>query len=169
MPLNSVLSRPEMNPRLRKRPRFGDVVKITASAGHAIAQYTHKHEEFGALVRVFEKPKGRKGLEASEIAGLPVQFSTFFPLGAACNRGIAEIIGNAPVRSELEAFPVFRFARTFDPSKTTDRWWLWDGEKDWFVGSLTKAQRELPLQAIMNDTFLVQRAVEGWRSRDDPR
>jgi len=154
-----------MSGQSRKRPRIGDVVKISTVAGHALAQYTHKHQDFGPLMRIFQSP-GRVELDPAKIAQLPVQFSTFFPLGAACNRGIAEIVGSAPVRPELQPFPVFRTSRSLDP-KAQDRWWLWDGEREWHVGGLTPSQQEMPTQSIVNDTLLVERALAGWRNSDE--
>lgn len=153
----------------RKRPRLGDVVKITTMDGYALAQFTHKHPEFGALVRVFRRAEILSGPKAGEIAVRPVQFSAFFPLGAACNRGIAQIIGNASVRPELQSFPKFRIARSLDPRHVGDRWWLWDGGREWHVGFVTTDQLDLPLQEIVNDTLLVQRALAGWRHSDDRR
>ena len=149
----------------RKRPKIGDVVKISTAAGCALAQYTHKHQDFGPLVRIFQAPSSPE-LDPAKIAQLPLQFSAFFPLGAACNRGIATIVGSAPVRAELQPFPTFRSSRSLDP-KDQGRWWLWDGEREWHVGRLTPSQQEMPTQSIVNDTLLVERALAGWTNSDE--
>ena len=47
-------------------------------------------------------------------------------------------------------------------------WYLWDGEREWRVDSLTKEQRRLPVHpGIWNDTLLVKRIVEGWEPSGD--
>lgn len=150
----------------RKRPRIGDVVRIDTPDGSAFAQYTHKHPEFGALVRVIGPgAKPRESTDPTSIAEQPTQFVTFFPLGAACHRGIATIVGSAPIPDDAREFPRFRQAMRLDPSdKSSCNWLIWNGEDEWVVSNLTPEQQRYPLREIVNDTLLVQRALEGWRS-----
>jgi hypothetical protein len=47
---------------MAKKVKFGDVLQVLTSQGVAYAQVTHKHPEFGFLIRVFpgfynEQPK----------------------------------------------------------------------------------------------------------------
>jgi hypothetical protein len=153
------------------RPRIGDVVRITAMGGaSALAQFTHRHVQYGALLRVLgpapDDARLADDAAAAEFAARPTQFLAFFPLGAACHRGIAEIIGEAPVPREAQAFPIFRSAL---PLREGGRgsWWLWDGVREWRVGGLDPGPRGLPLRGIMNDTLLVERAQSGWRHDQD--
>jgi hypothetical protein len=150
----------------RRRPKIGDVVRITAAAGSAFAQYTHKDSHFGALVRVIGPANGSSDPVA--IAARPTQFLTFFPLGAACHRGIAEIVGAAPVPADLIEFPCFREPlRLFPERRERCNWRLWDGRDEWIVPELSNEQRAYPLREIINDTLLVERARAGWRAIDD--
>ena len=48
-------------------------------------------------------------------------------------------------------------------------WWLWDGEKEWRVGSLDAKQRKLPIRSVWNDTMLIERIDAGWTAESDPR
>jgi hypothetical protein len=41
-------------------------------------------------------------------------------------------------------------------------WWLWDGSREWRVGSLAADQKKLPVRGIWNDTLLVERIESGW-------
>lgn len=151
-------------PKTRKRPRLGDLVLVTTPAGSALAHYTHKHADYGALLRVLgPAPAGfSEGMDLETVAARPPQFLTFFPLGAACARGIARIIGHAPIPPQAEAFPTFRTG--FGRPGQSRVWWLWDGTKEWRVGMLTPEQAHLPIREIINDTLLVERAISGWQS-----
>jgi hypothetical protein len=96
---------------IRKRPRFGDVIEIATPKGLAYAHYTHKHDrppKFGALIRVLPGfHKIRPSTFASLVRTAP-QFMTFFPLGAACNRGLVQIVANEPIPEHAAGFPTFR-------------------------------------------------------------
>ena len=152
--------------RTRQRPRIGDVVRITSGNVAAHAQFTHKRDGFGALLRVFDRSEGEREPTVEEIAQRRVLFSAFFPLGAACQRGIATIVGAAPIRAELEAFPLFRWNRGLRLPGFPENWWLWDGHREWRVGTLSPEHRGLPQLLIINDTLLVERALAGWTDRD---
>ena len=151
---------------MRKRPRIGDVVRITTSAGAAFAQYTHKDPSFGALVRVIGPANGSSDPVA--IAARSTQFLTFFPLGAACHRGIAEIIGTAPVPADLAEFPHFREPlRIFPERRERCNWRISNATEEWVVPELSSEQRAYPLREIINDTLLVERALTGWQAVDE--
>ena len=150
---------------MSKRAEIGDIVEIATPKGYAYAQYTHKHPTYGALIRVLkgifkEKPENLLNLKTGEY-----QFITFFPLGAAVNRGVVNIVGNLPLPEKSKVFPVFK-AGTSDLNGKVEVWWLWDGEKEWKVGKLKKEQQDLPLRGVINDTLLIERICNGWSHRD---
>ena len=150
----------------RKRPRVGDVVLIATTDGAAFAQYIHRHPDFGDLVRVTGPAVSTA--DPTRIAAGPTQFTTFFPLGAACRRGIAQILGPAPIPPECEQFPRFRQPLRLDPrSRAPCNWLIWDGREEWTVPALSEEQRLYPLREIVNDTLLVERALKGWRSEHE--
>jgi hypothetical protein len=146
----------------RPRPHIGDVVEIASSGGRARAQYTHKHPTFGAVLRVFA-PGWPESISPDRLADWPVQFTTLFPLSQACARGIARILGTAPLPAAARAFPIFRAAIPQALANGPKTWWLWDGDREWRVGALAPEQRALPLREIVNDTLLVERANSGWQ------
>ena len=76
-------------------------------------------------------------------------FSTFFPLGAAVNRSIVSVVGNAPIPEKQKQFPLFRTGVADPKTKKVGIWWLWDGENVW------------------NDTLLVERIETGWTPETD--
>ena len=69
-------------------------------------RYTHighdKPPRFGALLRVCD---GLYSSRPSDIHGIvkgPVRFSLFFPLQAAVDRGLVEVIGNVAIPKNLQ-------------------------------------------------------------------
>lgn len=93
------------------------------------------------------------------------QFSTFFPLGAACSRGLVRVVANEPIAQHLREFPTFR-ASVKGQDGVWGPWWLWDGDKEWKVGELKPGMETLPPREVINDTLLFERIVSGWRHRD---
>ena len=124
---------------------------------------------YGSLLRVFAGFDAERPADVLSVANRPVQFSTFFPLNAALTRKIVQIAGHAPVDPDLTAFPIFR-AGVADPrTGAVGTWWLWDGENEWRVGTLTPDQRQFPVRGVMNDTALVEHIVEEWNPAVDVR
>jgi hypothetical protein len=148
------------------RLKIGDIVEIKTGKGLVYAQYTHKHQQYGALLRVFRKFYGVRPSDFTELVRSRPAFMCFFPLGAAVNRGIVSIVDNVVVPPE--AFPTFR-GGVIDPSTGKVKvWWLWDGEREWRVGELTAEQRRLSFSEVWNDTLLIERIESGWTPETDP-
>jgi len=148
-------------------PKIGGIIEIQTKKGLFYAQYTHKHKQYGALLRIFDEPFQCRPTEFSVITSKPVRFSTFFPLRAALKRGIFEIVSNEPVPSELIPFPTFRGGIVNHRTKKIEVWWLWNGKKEWKIGPLTDIYRRLPIRGIWNDTMLIHRLESGWRPEID--
>jgi len=147
--------------------QIGDVIEIRTTKGLAYAQYTHKHKQYGALLRVFNQIHPSKPSDLKELIAQHASFSCFFPLDAAVDRGIVSVVGNTAVPPEAQAFPIFR-AGVVDPSNhKVAVWWLWDGAKEWKVGELTYEQKKLSIRGVWNDTLLVERIESGWTPETD--
>lgn len=148
----------------RVRPRIGDVIEVPTSKGLAYAQFTHKHEQYGALIRVLPGLFAKPPLNFGELADQRPVFSTFFPLGAACSRGIVHIVASEPVPKHSASFPIFRSFHRDVTGKRAGPWFLWDGQREWSVEALTEEQlRDYPPCGIWNDTLLIERILAGWR------
>lgn len=151
------------------RVKIGDVVEISTCKGLAYAQYTHKNRLMGNLLRVFPGFHAIRPADFHAIVTGKPGFMTFFPLGAAVNRGIVAVVSNLPVPDHARPFPLFRAAgnRDRDTGKIKD-WWLWDGDKEWRVGNITEEQRMLPIRGIWNDTMLIEQIESEWTPETDP-
>ena len=151
--------------------KIGDLVEIKTSKGLAYALYTHRHEKpprYGAMLTVFEGLHASRPPRIECVAESRVQFTTFFPLSAAVQQGIVEVVGNVPVPEHLTTFPVFRNGVVNPRTKRVDDWWLWDGERSWRVGRLLPEQYKLPIEGVWNDTLLIERIEQHWRPENDP-
>lgn len=143
--------------------RIGDVIEISTSMGFAYAQYTHRHRQYGALLRVFGEVYSDRLNDLKELVQGRPAFCCFFPLNAAVDQGIVSIVANEKLPAAAQTFPVFR-AGVMDPvSKKVGIWWLWDGEKEWKVGDLSPEQRNLNIRGVWNDRLLIERIESGWR------
>jgi hypothetical protein len=131
--------------------RLGDIIEIKTSRGLSYAQYTHKHSQYGALLRVFEKAFAIRPTDFSQVVLLPVACVTVFPLGAACSRGIVTAVSNHPIQTPTE-FPKFR-AGVVDRAGKYNDWWLWGGKTDVHIGAPKPGQEELPIRGVINDTL----------------
>jgi len=153
---------------MSKRVRIGDVVEIGTAKGFSYAQVSHKHAQYGYLVRILPGLFETRPDDFAEVVNRSELFVTFLPLQAAVNRSIFEVVANSPVPEFAKAFPIFR-AGIRDPAKpNVEVWWFWDGEKEWRVGDISPEQRKMPLRGIWNDTLLIERIESGWTPSNDP-
>jgi len=151
----------------RIRPRIGDIIEIPTPSGLAYAHYTHQNNEpphFGSLLRILPGLFPSRPNNFSAIAAQEPVFSVFFPLGAACSRKIVSVVASEPIALPSASFPTFRNSHS-----RSGPWFLWDGQKEWQVSSLTPRQlKAYPPLGIVNDTLLVQYIVQGWRHEHHP-
>ena len=141
----------------RVRPKAGDICSLETPLGIAYFQFTHKHKMYGALIRALpglhsEEPDLAELIKEKEI------YTTFFPLAAACSRGVVRIEAEAEVKKEWKEFPTFRSAAT-GPNGAKGDWWLWNGKKEWKIGKLNKEQESLPVRGVCNDTYLIEKLI----------
>lgn len=158
---------------MARRQEIGDVVEIPTSGGRAYAQFTHKHAQFGALLRVLPGLHASRPLDGFiDLVSRPPSFSTFFPLGLACNRGICEVVASVDVPAHTKAFPLLRTCvihRDQAGVLQVGPMWLWDGENEWLAGKKDVEQlMRHPPRGLVYDTLLIERILCGWRHEDWP-
>ena len=146
----------------RARPQLGDVIEVQTPIGLAYAQFTHKHPTYGALLRVLAGTFNARPETFTDVVLLEPQFSTFFPLGSACRHGIVRVVANEAICPALRDFPTFRTS-TKGKDGVWGPWWLWDGEREWQVGTLRPGMEALPPRGVINDALLVERITGKWR------
>jgi hypothetical protein len=149
------------------RVAIGDVVEIRTPGAYAYAQVSHRHDKYGELLRIlpglFEEPL----VDFGEIVAGEERFVTFFPLGAALDvLDDFRIVGREPVPEHARALPLFKMQGRIDEDGNTVNWWIWDGEREVFVGDLSDEQRDLPLLSLPSGPMLIDDIVGGWSPRD---
>lgn len=85
-------------------PRIGDVLEICTTKGLAYAQSVNKHNQYGALIRVF-KGLHDKRPDNVDLVINAVQFVCFLPVQAAVHQGIMAVVGNVRVPKDASVFP----------------------------------------------------------------
>ena len=144
------------------KPKVGDVIEIKTSKGLAYAQVTHIHKSHGALLRVLPSSLQSRPDDLTHVVGEVEKFITFVALTVPIKKGSMAIVGNLPVPVWAQEFPTFRSGMPNAKTNKVEVWWLWDGEKHWRVGELTKEQRKLPIGGIWGEEFLIDRLESGW-------
>jgi hypothetical protein len=148
----------------RVRPKIGDVCEVPTPKGLGYFQYTHKHAEYGALIRVMPGLFDMRPDDFAPLVQCHPQFVTFYPLGAACARRLVTIIANLPIPASSEEFPIFRTGMVgVDGSVKT--WLLWDGVNSTKVGPIRPDMLHLPRRGIVNHALLVDRIAMGWQDQ----
>lgn len=153
-----------------RRKKIGDVYEIKTSKGLSYFQYTHEYTKppvWGSLIRVLdgfyqERPSLQ---EIYEIVENPHRFQTFCFLQAAIKDGEVEFVENFPVPEFAQKFPVFKNSMSLTKKDSEEESWsLWDGEKSWKVGKLSKEeQMKYPLKELCSATSLI-RSIETGKS-----
>lgn len=140
---------------------MGDVIQILTSEGVAYAQVTHKHPEFGYLIRIFSGFHNTRPKDFSAVVSCSVQLSAFFPVQSAVNQGLLSVVDNTPVPESLQVFPTFR-SRNGGPGGSI---WLWSG------GDAVRLDRCLlpeeltyPTEGIISAPLLVERIEKNYRA-----
>jgi len=152
-----------------RRVKIGDIIEIPTTKGFAYAQYTHKHKMYGALIRILEGLFDKRPEDFTHLVKKKHRYATFIALQSSVNQGFFTIVGNEPVPEEANKFPLFRAAGAIprEGGKVLN-WWLWDGEKEWFIDQLKPEQRSLPIASVWTATLLIQRIESGWTPETDP-
>jgi hypothetical protein len=148
------------------KPQIGDVVEIRTNRGLAYALYTHEHEQYGSLLRVFSRILLERPREFETFLAEQTQFDTFYPLLGAAKRGIVKIAGHVEIPANLQRFPIFRAEGGISRDGRVLNWWLWDGVREWRIGDLSSNQKQFPIRGTVNHTLLVERIESGWKSSD---
>ncbi|MFA6295295.1 MAG: hypothetical protein WC666_02625 [Candidatus Paceibacterota bacterium] len=152
---------------MKNRVKIGDIIEIKTKKGLAYAQFSHRHAQYGALIRVLPGFFQETPINFTELASIKESFVTFFPLQAAVNRSIVHVVSNCKIPDFAKSFPLFRTGIEDSITRKVKVWWLWDGINEWKIDKLTDEQYKLPLRGIWNDTLLIERIESGWTPTKD--
>jgi hypothetical protein len=145
--------------------KIGTVIEIGTSKGFVYAQYTHRHANYGYLIRVIQGLHESTPTDIDSLAKQPTNFVTFFPLAAAIKRKLFKVIGVRPVPEFAQNFPIFKTGHYDKEKGKITVWFLWDGTNNWRVDKLTEEEKDYPIRGIINDTLLIEYIETEWTPR----
>ena len=120
------------------------------------------------MIRVFPDFHEKRPGDFAEVVRGEEQFMTFVLLDLAVKEGLLTLVGHEEIPESKRAFPIFRSSGGMKKNEVTKNWWLWDGEKGWYVGELTEAQQHFPIRGIGNPAMIVDKLCMGWRAEMFP-
>lgn len=135
--------------------------------GRGYLQYVRYDESLGELIGVLRPLLHERPSRFEMMSRESERFLTFFPLKAAFSKRIVEWVGNEPAPDAFRYPPAMRSPGKIDQQRgVVESWWISKGESQTLVASLTDEQRKLSIEAIINDTLLIDRLVSGWSPSD---
>ena len=144
-----------------RRVAVGDVIEVPTSVGLAYAQAIDRKTGMGTLLRVFDALFESRPRDLSKVVDRPTRFECCFPLQAAVNRDIFEVVGHEGVKAPPPK--EFKLRGFIDRDGTIHNWFIVQGEDHHLIESLSEEQKKLPYEEIINDTLLIERIEDGWR------
>lgn len=133
--------------RERAKPEIGDVVAIPLPDGRtAYGQYVYWHEDpvgpWGEMVRVFDLVTEEEVPVERLATAEPMFPPVVVMLEEALASGRWRVIGRLP--AEEFRYPPHRFLHEAEPEPGVYHdWWLWDGQKETYIGDLPAEYRAL--------------------------
>lgn len=146
---------------MARKVRLGDILQVLTSRGVAYAQVTHKHPEFGFLIRVFNGFYNEQPKDFSVVVDCEPQFSAFFVVQGAVNQGLLSVVANVPVPESLKVFPTFR-SRNGGKGGSI---WLWSGgESIRLEGGISSEELKHSTRGIISAPLLIERIENNYRA-----
>jgi hypothetical protein len=144
----------------RPKIEIGDCFVIPLPDGRfGYCQHVYHHQEFGYLVRVFDKITSEPLNTTAELVTAGLLFPpVFVGLRASVRSGRWKRIGSMVVKDF--AFPKFRITMGTKPGTYQD-WRIWDGTTTRTIGELPISLRSLELQSVWGDEALEERISSG--------
>lgn len=147
-----------------KKAQIGDVFGIETPKGIGYFQYVYLNPKDDIeLIRVFPGLYAEEPQRMEDIVLQQEVYFVQFPVRAAYRRKIIRLIGHYEVPSEIEVPP--KQMRTTHMVRGEFICWHIVDYETWrrtSVKDLTEEQKKLSPWGIWNDTFLIEKMVEGW-------
>lgn len=143
-----------------KRPKPGDVLRLSTPKGFAYLQYIGRHPEYGDAVLVSamlgERSDGRAFSDG---------YVAFYSASAAVAKRLVEVVDHLvpPKLPQRLRRPGVR------SGQRVDTWIIENGRGETVKSKLSDAELELPIAAIWNHELLIQRILEGWNPLQEGR
>jgi hypothetical protein len=138
----------------------GDVLEVALPDGRlGYLLYLGKHREYGDAVLV--PPRTYKERPNAFAKAFDGGYVAFYPAGAALNQKLVQVVAKQKIPAGMLPTRVRRpGARA---GTRIESWVIEDDSGESVSTKLSDDDRSLPIAAIWNHEFLVQRIVEKWR------
>jgi hypothetical protein len=140
----------------KEKPRIGDVFELSVRTGFGYFQYLGRHPEYGDAIRVVPVVFSHSQRIVSSL--FENAYVTFYPVRASAAKGLSRAVGNLPAPKPPS---VMRRAGVRLQGRV-ETWIIEDERGETMVRQLSDSELLLPIAAIWNHEFLVQRITEGW-------
>jgi hypothetical protein len=137
----------------RKRARPGDILELEVGDGVAYLHYLGKHPKYGAAIIVSPRFNSRQVTAAAFSNG----YVAFYPATVAVARGFVKIVGHLPPPQLPERLR--RAGARYGNRVVT---WIIDGAQEIVKTKLSDEELQLPIAAIWNHEWLIERVAERW-------
>jgi hypothetical protein len=152
---------------MTKKAQVGDIFEIVTPNGRGYIQCIGRHHSRGELIRVLRPLLEERPPQFGDMTRQPERFLTYFPLTAAKSRGIVQWVGNEDVPPNPRVPPAMRSPGKINPHRrVVESWWIIEGDREVLVESLTDEQKKLSINAVINDTLLIEHLVTDWSPTD---
>ena len=146
----------------RRRFRLGDVVEVTTAGGLAYVQYSAHHPLMGKFVRVLPGSYETRPTDLDALVAGKERFFTFVHLGDVASQEESSFVGNLAVPEASQGTPLMKLVEDLPGGGVSSDWWLWDGEREFHVGTLTPEQELLSAREFLPYDVLVDYIASGW-------
>ncbi len=150
--------------------KIGTIFEIETPKGFAYAQYTHRDEERGYLIRVMRGLYETKQSDLVMLANKPTLFSTLIGSLQTAVRAKSFIrMGHQPVPHFAEKLPIFKIGYGHPQTGKIDTWTFVEGEKSWRkkAEELTDEEKDYPLCCYKSFDWLQEDIVKQWTPARD--
>ena len=144
-----------------RKINYGDIIEIPTANGLAYAQYTLRHEEYGALIRILDGFFQSRPQDFTGLVNRRHKFVTFFPLSAAVNLKIFNIVGHSDIPDKVQTFPLVNSEVPLLDRKSRDEW-QWGGDRLWRIGALSAEKLCSSRRELVNSASLALMIESGW-------
>jgi hypothetical protein len=147
----------------RRRVKAGDVLELRIGDRFAYLLFIGKHPEYGHAVVV--KPQLQERPQVVSAEHFSDGYVTFYPVAAALAQGLVNVVAHMSPPKVPTRFR--RFGARL--GRHIDTWIIETGSGDIVKSKLSDEELRLPVAAIWNHEFLVQRIAEGWHPEQEGR
>ncbi len=140
----------------------GDVLEVATPQSLAYVLYVGKHPEYGDAILIAPRRYAERPDDLESLFDTDGCYVAFYPAAAATAQGLVKIVGKISVPAGL---PPKRIRRAGARSGSTVKTWVVESDNggDVVKSQLSPSERRLPIGAIWNHEFLVDRLSRAWR------